>query len=87
MNVTMLRPTCWGGTRLKAGDTPEVPDGDAERWIKTGIAAQTTLPADPDRFKDWDVDALKAYAAENGVDIGSATSANGIIKKITEAGK
>lgn len=31
-----------------------------------------------------DVEALKAYAAEKGIDLGNATSQNGIIKKIKD---
>ena len=31
-----------------------------------------------------DIEALKAYAAEKGIDLGNATSQNGIIKKIKD---
>ena len=39
----------------------------------------------PDKFKGWSVEQLKAYADENKIDIGNATSVNGILKKITDA--
>jgi hypothetical protein len=39
------------------------------------------------KFAGMDAEALKAYAAEKEIDIGNATSVNGIIKKITEAEK
>jgi hypothetical protein len=35
-----------------------------------------------EQLKAMDIDHLKAYADEHGIDIGNATSANGIIKKI-----
>lgn len=42
---------------------------------------------EPSKFEGMDVEQLKAYAQENGIDIGQASSANGIIKKITDAEK
>lgn len=38
-------------------------------------------------FQGKTVDELKVYAAENGIDIGNASSEKGIIKKIREAQK
>lgn len=37
------------------------------------------------KFDGFTVEDLIAYAKENNIDIGNATSVNGIIKKITEA--
>lgn len=37
------------------------------------------------KFDGMDIEQLKIYAGENGIDIGNANSVNGIIKKITEA--
>ena len=39
----------------------------------------------PEKFAGWDVEQLKVYASTNGIDIGGATSVNGVLKKITEA--
>ncbi len=39
------------------------------------------------RFEGMDVEQLKVYASEHGIDIGQATSVNGILKKITDAEK
>ena len=47
----------------------------------TGEAEQKT----PSKFEGMDVEQVKAYAAQHNIDIGNATSLNGIIKKITEA--
>lgn len=41
----------------------------------------------PSKFEGLDVEQLKAYATERGIDIGNSSSVNGIIKKITEAEK
>jgi len=38
-----------------------------------------------DHLKGMDVEALKNYALERGIDIGNATSVEGITKKIKEA--
>lgn len=40
-----------------------------------------------DKFTGMDVEQLKAYASEHNIDIGNATTANGIVKKIAEAEK
>lgn len=42
---------------------------------------------EPDNLSGMSVDELKAYAEENGIDIGNATSQSGIIKKIRESAK
>lgn len=42
---------------------------------------------EPSKFDGMDVEQLKAYAAEHGIEIGNSTSINGILKKITEAKK
>jgi hypothetical protein len=40
-----------------------------------------------DPLKDMSVEELKAYAAEKNIDIGNATSVNGIVQKIKDAEK
>lgn len=42
---------------------------------------------EPSIFDSMDVEQLKAYAKEKGIDIGNSTSLKGIIKKIEEAEK
>lgn len=42
---------------------------------------------EPSKFDGMGVDELKAYAAENSIDIGSAGSVKGITKKILDAEK
>lgn len=40
---------------------------------------------EPSKFDGMDVDQLKAYAAEQGIDIGNSTAVSGILKKIKAA--
>jgi hypothetical protein len=44
-------------------------------------------PKEHSKFDGMDVDQLKVYAAEHGIEIGNSTSVNGILKKITDAEK
>ncbi|MDF2906835.1 MAG: Uncharacterized protein K0R34_2156 [Herbinix sp.] len=44
-------------------------------------------PKEPGKFDGMDVEQLKAYAAENKIEIGNSTSVNGILKKIMDAEK
>lgn len=44
-------------------------------------------PKEPSSLAEMDIEQLKAYAQEHGIDIGQSTSANGILKKITDAEK
>ena len=39
------------------------------------------------QLSEMDIEELKAYAEEKGIDIGKATSAAGILEKINEAEK
>lgn len=52
-----------------------------------GYKVETGKEPEPSKFADFTVEELIAYAKENGIDIGNATSANGIIRKISEAEK
>ena len=67
----------------------EASDPELIKWFKrTGYEVEELESEDEDdEFKEKTVDELKAYAAENGIDIGNATSEKGIIKKIQEARK
>ena len=40
------------------------------------------LKSSGDKFSSMELDELKAYALEKGIDLGNATSRDGIIKKI-----
>ncbi|MDF2907962.1 MAG: Uncharacterized protein K0R34_3283 [Herbinix sp.] len=51
------------------------------------VAEKVELAKEPSKFDGMDVEQLKAYAANSGIDIGKSTSIDGIIKKITEAEK
>ncbi|HHV13212.1 MAG TPA: hypothetical protein GXX75_23340 [Clostridiales bacterium] len=44
-------------------------------------------PKEPGKFDGWNADQLRAYAEEHGINIGQATSVNGIMKKIEDAEK
>lgn len=59
------------------------------RYKGRGIEQQVKEPAAPSEEKksleDMTVEELKAYVEEHGIDIGKATSQEGILKKIQEA--
>lgn len=42
---------------------------------------------EPSKFEGMDVEQLKAYAEEHGIEIGNSSSVNGITKKIVDAEK
>jgi hypothetical protein len=52
-----------------------------------GLVLKTEPVKEPSKFDGMDIEQLKVYAGENGIDIGNASSINGIIKKITEVEK
>jgi hypothetical protein len=51
------------------------------------VIKKVEVPKVPSKFDGMDVDQLKAYAEEHGIDIGNSTSVSGIVKKITDAEK
>ena len=55
------------------------------------VAEELKVPQQDDEVKkqlsEMDIEELKAYAEEKGIDIGKATSASGILEKINEAEK
>lgn len=68
-------------------------DSEAERWKGLGYEVIETaaidkagagVPGSVDPLAALGVDQLKEYAKENGIDIGNATSQNGILKKIRD---
>jgi hypothetical protein len=52
-----------------------------------GLILKLEPVKEPSRFDGMDIEQLKVYAGENGIDLGNANSVNGIIKKIIEAEK
>lgn len=59
-------------------------------WFKEhGYTVEGEAAEDPedDELKGLSIDELKAYAIEHDLDIGNATSLNGILKKIRESQK
>ncbi len=57
-------------------------------WFEQhGYEVEGEIIEQPSEFDGKTVEELKAYAAENDIDIGNSTSAKGIIKKIEEARK
>lgn len=59
----------------------------ATKLEKKGYKVAKEESREPSKFDGFTVEQLVAYSKENNIDIGNATSANGIIKKITEAEK
>lgn len=55
---------------------------ELEKLKASGLISDTA-----DSLSEMSVEELKAYAEENGIDIGNATSQSGIIKKIRESEK
>lgn len=60
---------------LKAGQQPTA-SSDNKEWDLPGL--------DCDGIENMDIDMLKAYADEHDIDLGKATTKEGIIKKIQE---
>lgn len=68
----------------------ETDDAHLIKWFKSKgyeveEAQKDNTP--PNQFEGKTLDELKAYAAEHNIDIGKATTEEGIIKKIEEAQK
>lgn len=71
------------GKILEHSPKATVPYSDYEKVVKERdeLKAQLSKSAG-DNFSTMEIDELKAYAAEHGIDLGNATSKDGIIKKI-----
>lgn len=82
-------PVRYKGVTYPKGEQLEMEDGHVnESLVKIlGDVAkkQSNTPDSP--FEGMSVDELKAYAAERNIDLGKATTEEGIIKKIEEAEK
>lgn len=64
-------------------------EAEAERWEGLGYKQEAAEPAaaqgNADPLASAGVDVLKEYAKAHDIDIGNATSQNGILKKIRDA--
>lgn len=52
-----------------------------------GLILAKEVSKEPSKFDGMEIGQLKAYAEEQGIDIGNSSSVNGILKKIKEAEK
>ncbi|WP_404474833.1 hypothetical protein [Microbacterium aerolatum] len=80
MSITLKHPG--------KGRTVVVPDAVAESYISQGwVVPGSPAPAEQDSApsKSWKVDELKAYADENGIDLGDATKKADILAAIETA--
>lgn len=74
--------------RLKKGNIERIVDSQekGDEYIAKGFilleqAGQATLDTRKKQLSEMTVEEMMAYAAENGIDIGKASSAEGILKK------
>jgi len=65
---------------LEASAEEETTFEDVQEPVTDQVAEKQTVQ--PSDFEGMTVEQLKIYAEEHGINIGNATSANGIIKKI-----
>lgn len=82
-------PVRYKGETYPKGASFKMEDGHVnEKLVKVlgDVAKEQSIPPDSP-FQGMSIDELKAYAAERNIDIGKATTEEGIIKKIEEAEK
>lgn len=71
------------GKLLKRSPTATIPYSEYEKVVKERDELKTQLDkVVADKFSVMEIDELKAYAVEHNIDLGNATSKDGIIKKI-----
>lgn len=71
------------GQLLERSPKATVPYLDYEKVVKERDELKAQLnKISGDKFSAMEADELKAYAIEHGIDLGNATSKEGIIKKI-----
>lgn len=82
-------PVRYEGTTYPKGASFEMKDGHVnEKLVKVlGDVAKEQSQSPDSPFVGMSIDELKTYAAERNIDIGKATTEEGIIKKIEEAQK
>lgn len=81
---------------LPLDETPEDDSDDGTGEDDTDLDGEDETPGDPEAdetpedalpdLESFSVEELQAFAADNGIDIGRASTHEGILKKITEAG-
>lgn len=81
---TSITEKAWGLDFI-SGEAKTDNDYLASKLKSKGYRAVKTGKREPSKFDGFTVEDLIVYANENSIDIGNATSANGIIKKIIEA--
>jgi hypothetical protein len=67
---------------IEVEDTP-VNEAAVQPLTTTAAPEAPVVPRDPSM--DWSIDALQAFAAEKGIDLGSASSKTTILKRIRKA--
>lgn len=82
-------PVRYEGVTYPRGEQFEMEDNHVnEKLVKVVGEVATKQDDTPDNpFEGMSVEELKAYAEEHNIDIGKATTEEGIIKKIEEAQK
>ena len=81
-------PVRYNGVTHQPGDEFEMEDDHVVSSVEViGEVAEKQEKSTDKPFEGMSVDELKAYADEHNIDIGNASSENGIIKKIEEAQK
>lgn len=82
-------PVRYAGKTYPSGEQFEMyEDHVNEKLVKViGEVAEKQTATTDSEFEGMSIDELKAYADERSIDIGKATTEEGIIKKIEEAQK
>lgn len=74
------------GKLLKRSSKATVPYSEYEKVVKERDELKSQLEkVKGDKYSSMEIEELKAYAAEHNIDLGNATSRDGIIKKIKSA--
>ena len=77
-------PIRYNGERFSVGQEFVI---DENHLNKNTMKVLEKIEDTSNEFEGKSIDELKAYAEEHGIDIGKATTEEGIIKKIEEAQK
>ena len=74
------------GKLLKRSPKATVPYSEYEQVVKERDELKSQLEkVKGDKYSSMEIEDLKAYATEHNIDLGNATSKDGIIKKIKSA--
>lgn len=75
------------GKLISAGKGKTVSYEEYQKVVDELEALKVNSSGPEDEFSKMTVEELKAYAKEHDIDIGNASSQNGIVRKIREASK